>query len=91
MLMFSMLHKKEMPKPEFFVVGHPRCGSEVVDMAPSAHPDVFMAPKDLHFFGSDLEYNRPEWNSERCLVHFSGLRLPNELRRRLSQDLHGSQ
>jgi hypothetical protein len=44
---------------DFFVVGHPRSGSGLVHAFLSAHPRLHMARKELHYFGSDLGYNRP--------------------------------
>ena len=40
--------------PDFFFVGHPRSGSGLLDSYLKGHPDIFMARKELHYFGSDL-------------------------------------
>jgi len=44
-----------MPKPNFFIVGAPKCGTSSLGYYLSQHPDIFMAPKELQFFGSDLK------------------------------------
>lgn len=42
-------------KPNFFIVGAPKCGTTAVNDYLAKHPDIFMAPKELHFFGKDLK------------------------------------
>lgn len=47
-----------LTKPNFFVVGAPKCGTTAMCHYLSQHPDVFFSPqKELHYFGSDL----PGW------------------------------
>jgi hypothetical protein len=46
-------------RPNLFHVGHPRSGTGTVYGWLSRHPDVFMARKELHFFGSDVGFNQP--------------------------------
>jgi hypothetical protein len=42
-------------KPNFFVVGAPRCGTTSLWSWLKAHPEIFMpAEKELFFFDSDL-------------------------------------
>jgi Sulfotransferase domain len=43
-------------KPDFFIVGAPKCGTTALDHFLAAHPDVFMARKEMHFFGADLRF-----------------------------------
>jgi hypothetical protein len=43
-------------KPDFFIVGAPKCGTTAMDQYLADHPDVFMARKEMHFFGSDLRF-----------------------------------
>jgi hypothetical protein len=43
-------------KPDFFIVGAPKCGTTAMDHYLAVHPDVFMARKEMHFFGSDLRF-----------------------------------
>ncbi len=43
-------------KPDFFIVGGPKCGTTAMADYLAQHPHVFMPPvKDTHFFGSDLQ------------------------------------
>jgi hypothetical protein len=45
------------PRPDFFVVGAPKCGTTSLDRSLRQHPDIFMPDrKDLPHFGSDLEF-----------------------------------
>ncbi len=48
-----------MRTPDFFLVGHPRSGSGQLNGYLSKHPGVWMAKKELHYFGSDLGYHEP--------------------------------
>ena len=59
-----------MRRPDFFFVGHPRSGSGRLDGYLQGHPDIFMAPKELHFFGADLEYNVPLRSLDNYLSQF---------------------
>lgn len=43
-----------MKKPNFFIVGAPKCGTTSMSTYLSQHPEIFIAEKDLHFFASDL-------------------------------------
>lgn len=44
-----------MRKPNFFIVGAPRCGTSSLRSYLKEHPDIFMsAEKELYFFDSDL-------------------------------------
>jgi hypothetical protein len=61
-----------VPRPDFFFVGHPRSGSGRLDGYLQGHPGVFMARKELHFFGSDLRFNVPERSLDSYLAHFDG-------------------
>jgi hypothetical protein len=44
-----------MRKPDFFMVGAPKCGTSAMAHFLGTHPDVFMARKEMHFFGKDLK------------------------------------
>ena len=48
-----------MRRPDFFVVGHPRSGSGQMNGYLDRHPALWMAKKELHYFGSDLGYHTP--------------------------------
>ena len=46
-------------KPNFFIVGAPKCGTTSLHEYLQRHPDIFMPfYKEPHFFGSDLEGSR---------------------------------
>ena len=46
-----------MPRrPNFFIVGAPKCGTTSMNDSLAQHPDIFMSPmKEPYFFGSDLD------------------------------------
>jgi hypothetical protein len=50
--------------PDFVVVGAPKCGTTSLDRYLSQHPDVFMARKEQHYWGSDLEFRWPRITTE---------------------------
>lgn len=43
-------------KPDFYIVGAPKSGTTAFDYYLSRHPDVYMIPKEMHYWGSDLIY-----------------------------------
>src|SRR5947207_13310329 len=43
-----------MRRPDFFIVGAPKCGTTAMHQFLAQHPEVFLAPKEVHFFGADL-------------------------------------
>jgi hypothetical protein len=46
-------------RPDFFMVGAPKCGTTAMTSYLGRHPQIFMpAAKELHFFGADLDYRR---------------------------------
>ncbi len=45
--------------PQFFIVGAPKCGTTSMAQYLNQHPQVFVLRGEPHFFGSDIEYNRP--------------------------------
>ncbi|HTV42722.1 MAG TPA: sulfotransferase [Candidatus Sulfotelmatobacter sp.] len=51
----SSLWKK---KPDFFIVGAPKCGTTALAEYLGRHPDIYMPRKEMHFFGSDLKFGR---------------------------------
>ena len=46
-----------MKIPNLFIVGAPRCGTTSMAKYLSQHPDIFMAPGEPHFFGSDIAFS----------------------------------
>jgi hypothetical protein len=59
-----------MPKPTFFFVGNPRSGSGSINAILAQHPEIWMARKELHYFGRDLAYNTPARSLENYESHF---------------------
>ena len=54
-------------KPDFFLVGAPKCGTTAMATYLGSHPDIFMTTDELHYFGSDLRFTtslsrNPDWN-----------------------------
>src|SRR5665647_751711 len=45
----------KLKRPDFFIVGAPKCGTTAMNNYLAQHPDVFMAQKEIHYFGSDLK------------------------------------
>lgn len=46
----------QMKKPDFFIVGAPKCGTTSLSEYLKQHPQIFISePKEPHFFGTDLE------------------------------------
>lgn len=43
-------------RPNFFIVGAPKCGTTAMNDYLQQHPEIFMALKEQHFFGKDLKY-----------------------------------
>lgn len=42
-------------KPDFFIVGAPKCGTTALDVFLGEHPEIFMARrKESHFFATDM-------------------------------------
>ena len=63
-------------RPDFLIVGAPKCGTTAMARYLSAHPDVFGADrKDLHYCGSDLGFTRRDrLNEAAYLEHFDDAR-----------------
>src|SRR5271165_4331492 len=49
-------HSSAKQKPDVFIVGAPKCGTSAMDQYLAAHPQVFMAQKEMHGFGADLRF-----------------------------------
>jgi hypothetical protein len=45
-------------KPNFFIVGAPKCATTALATYLDRHPEVGLIGKEVHFFGSDLEFRR---------------------------------
>ena len=57
--------------PDFFIVGAPKSGTTALDYHLNLHPEVFMAKKELHFFGSDIGIIQEDMNKEEYLSFFN--------------------
>jgi len=60
------------PKPDFFIVGAPKCGTTAMNDYLATHPDIFMARKEAHYFGSDLDITFQRMNLDAYLALFAG-------------------
>lgn len=69
-------------KPDFFIVGAPKCGTSAMAEYLKQHSEIFMPDvKELHFFGSDLNFRKlmnrdPDWfemTEKKYLSYFSGV------------------
>jgi hypothetical protein len=64
-----------MRRPDFFIVGAPKCGTTALYDYLSQHPDVFVPPtKEIHFFGRDLYSPTYLRDGEKYLSLFAGAR-----------------
>jgi hypothetical protein len=68
------LHSALGKSPFFFIVGAPRCGTTALAEYLSHHPDIFMAKKEMHHFGSDLCFGQQFYRRDRnaYLAEFDG-------------------
>lgn len=76
-------------KPNFFIVGAPKCGTTALYSYLGEHPDIFIpdtsntmetvlgGKKELHFFGSDLPFKHP--SLEEYLSYFAGAKTEKRL------------
>ena len=62
-----------MRKPNFFIVGAPKCGTTALSEYLREHPQVFMSrPKEPHHFATDMPRYRFTKNEADYLDLFSG-------------------
>jgi hypothetical protein len=62
-----------MRRPDFFIVGAPKCGTTALIEYLKQHPDVFVPErKELDYFGSDLVFKDYSLSEERYLSWFTG-------------------
>lgn len=59
-----------MTKPNLFIVGAAKSGTTAMNDFLNQHPDIFMAKKELHFFGSDLDIDQPKLTEQQYLDFF---------------------
>ncbi|MEO6637644.1 MAG: sulfotransferase [Ginsengibacter sp.] len=60
-----------MKRPGFFIVGAPKCGTTAMNNYLAQHNEIYMAKKELHFFGSDLKI-KEKISEEEYLDYFQG-------------------
>ena len=59
-------------KPNFFIVGAPKCGTTAFNADLKRHPDVFIPErKEIHFFGHDLKLDGERPSLEAYLALFA--------------------
>jgi hypothetical protein len=62
-------------RPDFFIVGAPKCGTSAMSVYLAQHPEVFVPHvKEPHFFGSDLSSTWFGRDEQRYLSLFSAAR-----------------
>ncbi len=61
-------------KPNFFIVGAPKCGTTAMNNYLAEHPEIFIPDiKEVHFFGRDLNITKGALRDERAYLElFSG-------------------
>lgn len=57
--------------PNFIIVGAPKCGTTALDYHLNLHPEIFMAKKEIHFFGSDLGMIQEPLDKDKYLSFFN--------------------
>jgi len=69
-------------RPNLFLVGAPKSGTTALATYLGEHPDVFVAPWELHYFGSDLDFRSPAGAPRRLrLDHYLSTFAPHRLER----------
>ena len=64
-----------MRKPDFFIVGAPKCGTTALYRCLEAHPEIFVpARKEIHHFGTDLSSPTYVRDAEQYLSLFAEAR-----------------
>ncbi|MBF0274562.1 MAG: sulfotransferase [Nitrospinae bacterium] len=61
-------------KPNFFIVGAPKCGTTALNDYLKQHPNIFIPhKKELHYFGTDLDFKYKHFSRNRAqyLANFS--------------------
>lgn len=60
-----------MRKPDFFIVGAPKCGTTAMNDYLKDHPEIFVPDKkEIHFFGADLAFRPPQRLTEAEYLSF---------------------
>ncbi len=61
----------ETKYPNFFIVGAPKCGTTSLVHYLQQSPNIFFAPKEIHFFGRDLQIVNQLKDTEKYLNYFN--------------------
>lgn len=61
-----------MRKPNFFIVGAPKCGTTAMYQYLRQHPEIYMARKELNYFGGAERTTYPKGRLEDYLRTFGG-------------------
>jgi hypothetical protein len=57
--------------PNLYILGAPKCGTTALCTYLRRHPEIFMPPKELHYFGSDLVFhNKPRPTLDQYLSRY---------------------
>jgi hypothetical protein len=56
--------------PHFLIVGAPKCGTTALHSYLSQHPEINMSPKEIHYFGKDLNYKFSRPSLEKYQSYF---------------------
>jgi hypothetical protein len=57
--------------PNLYILGAPKCGTTALCTYLRRHPDIFMPPKEMHYFGSDLVFrNKPRITRQEYLSRY---------------------
>ena len=65
--------EEENVRPNFLIVGAPKCGTTAMWRYLQQHPNIFLSPrKDMHYFGSDLDFRvRTRFSKDEYEAFFS--------------------
>ena len=63
-------------RPDFFIVGAPKCGTTAMNHYLASHPDIFVAKKEMNVFGADLRFGHQFYRRDlqEFLAEFEGRR-----------------
>lgn len=69
--MIANRNEKEGRMPDFFIVGAPKCGTTAMCSYLGQHPNIFVGPKEIHYFGSDLDFKGDRITLDKYLSLFA--------------------
>jgi hypothetical protein len=81
-----------MKKPDFFIVGVPKCGTTTMHNYLKQHPEIFLPElKELHCFGADFHrINHTPYTKEQYLSFFTGAKNKKRIGDASTSYLHSS-